>query len=96
MAEDGANKKTNELLAAYESAVLRKVDAENALEKAKRNLEEATRALGEHMVPEDARIQETFSIWVREKDNVERLLCVTKTSIIGFDIQIRNGRKREG
>lgn len=47
------------------------------LSRAEINLLNAANELGKHLVPKDAKVGETFSIWVRVTDKEEALLNIT-------------------
>jgi hypothetical protein len=64
------------LLKEYLAAIKSVEYSERELSVNKSNLVNKRNALGKHLAPKDVQHGEKFSIWVRDENNVEKLLIV--------------------
>jgi hypothetical protein len=85
--------KTTLLVEQYTKALHCESDCEANLRNAVNERVAAINRLGKHLCPSDAKVGESFSIWVRDTDRYpdrERLLVITKKSTDEFMVSWRS------
>jgi hypothetical protein len=71
------DEKTEGLLKAWMEEERYYTDALAKLESSRKKLKRMSQAIGERLVPGDAKDQETFGLWMRDQFDQEKCLCVT-------------------
>lgn len=70
------SKTTEQLLKQYLNCVKAVENSDRELQMNKTELLNTKNALGKHLVPKDAKHGEKFVIWVRDENDIEKLLVV--------------------
>lgn len=62
---------------------------EDSVRSAEVALHNARNALGKSLMPEDAKVKESFSVWVRLENKKEIMVVATKEDMHDFSVEIR-------